>query len=96
MENQRRRSSLAPAEALDDLGARHARRGRVRRRQHHQPEAAGRGGGVEHVHALAALALPVERLGGAPRGLGRAGEAAGDVHRDDLAAVGQERLVHAR
>ena len=102
---RRRNSSVSMANHRLQLAARRgagarrsrrpaqARRRRVRRREHEQPEAAGRGGGVEHVDALAALALPLERLGGAPRGLGRAGQAAGDVDRHDLAAVGQQRLV---
>jgi hypothetical protein len=46
------------------------------------------------VHPLAALALPLEGLGRAKRGLGRARQASGDVHGHDLAAVGEQRLVH--
>ena len=68
----------------------------LRRRQHHEAEPAGRRGRVDHLDALAALAVAGERLLRLARSLGRAREPPGDVYGHHLAAVGQKRLEHRR
>jgi hypothetical protein len=64
------------------------------RGQRHQAEAAGRRRGVHHAHPPPVAAVAAERLHRLARRLARAGEAAGDVDRHDVAARVQQGLVH--
>jgi hypothetical protein len=79
--------------ALGDLVRVRSRRRGGGRRERHQAEAAGRGGGVEHPDPLAALAVALEHLRGLAGRLGGAGQPAGDVDRDHLAPAREQRLV---
>ncbi len=67
--------------------------GRLGRGQDHQARAAGRGARVQDPDPLAALAVTGQLLGGLATGLARAREALGDVHRGDVEALLEQRLV---
>jgi hypothetical protein len=63
------------------------------RREHHVPEPARGGGRVDHLDAVAALVLALQRLLGLAGRLRGPGQPTRDVDRDDLPPVGQQWLV---
>ena len=83
----------APLGGRQRLRAAGSATGGVRRREHHQPLAAGRGAAVEDVDPLAALALVQQALARLLRRLAGSRDPGREVDRDDLAALGQQRLV---